>query len=97
MTLASLDQHLPHSPTRCPTNPVDSLPEASQKAKAISEALDVKIIEVIEVNEGSVSVRRVPPQRFAASLAEVNAAATPVSPGQLTVSASVTIRYRIGQ
>ncbi len=71
--------------------------EASQKAQAISEALDVKIIEVIEVNEGSVSVRRVPPQRFAASVAEVNAAATPVSPGQLTVSASVTIRYRIGQ
>ena len=75
----------------------EAVKEASQKAKAISEALDVKIIEVIEVNEGSVSVRRVTPQRFAASLAEVNAAATPVSPGQLTVSASVTIRYRIGQ
>jgi len=75
----------------------EAVKEASQKAKAISEALDVKIIEVIEVNEGSVSVRRVPPQRFAASVAEVNAAATPVSPGQLTVSASVTIRYRIGQ
>jgi len=70
----------------------EAVKEASQKAKAISEALDVKIIEVIEVNEGSVSVR-VPQQRFEASLA----AATPVSPGQLTVSASVTIRYRIGQ
>ncbi|MFB3068743.1 MAG: SIMPL domain-containing protein [Acidobacteriota bacterium] len=75
----------------------EAVKEASQKAKAISEALDVKIIEVIEVNEGSVSIRRVPPQRFAASVAEVNAAATPVSPGQLTVSASVIIRYRIGQ
>ena len=75
----------------------EAVKEASQKAKAISEALDVKIIEVIEVNEGSVSVRRLTPQRFAASVAEVNAAATPVSPGQLTVSASVTIRYRIGQ
>ncbi len=75
----------------------EAVEEASQKAKAISEALDVKIIEVIEVNEGSVSVRRLPPQRFAASLAGVEAAATPVSPGQLTVSASVTIRYRIGQ
>ncbi len=70
----------------------EAVKEASQKAKVISEALDVKIIEVIEVNEGSVSVR-VPQQRFEASLA----AATPVSPGQLTVSASVTIRYRIGQ
>ena len=75
----------------------EAVKAAAQKAKAISEALDVKIIEVIEVNEGSVSVRRVTPQRFAASLAEVNAAATPVSPGQLTVRASVTIRYRIGQ
>ncbi len=74
----------------------EAVKEASQKAKAISEALDVRIIEVIEVNEGSVSVR-VPPQRFAASLAGVEAAATPVSPGQLTVSASVTIRYRIEQ
>ena len=71
----------------------EAVKAASQKAKAISEALDVKIIEVIEVNEGSVSVRRVQPQRIEASLA----AATPVSPGQLTVSASVTIRYRIGQ
>ena len=70
----------------------EAVKAASQKAQAISEALDVKIIEVIEVNEGSVSVR-VPPQRFEASLA----AATPISPGQLTVSASVTIRYRIGQ
>jgi len=74
----------------------EAVKAASQKAKAISEALDVKIIEVIEVNEGSVSVR-VPPQRITASLARVEAAATPVSPGQLTVSASVTIRYRIGQ
>jgi len=71
----------------------EAVKAASQKAKAISEALDVKIIEVIEVNEGSVSVRRVQPQRIEASLAT----ATPVSPGQLTVSASVTIRYRIGQ
>ncbi len=70
----------------------EAVKAASQKAKAISEALDVKIIEVIEVNEGSVFVP-VPQQRFEASLA----AATPVSPGQLTVSASVTIRYRIGQ
>ena len=74
----------------------EAVKAAAQKAKAISEALDVKIIEVIEVNEGSVSIR-VPQQRFAASLAVAEAAATPVSPGQLTVSASVTIRYRIGQ
>ena len=74
----------------------EAVKEASQKAKAISEALDVKIIEVIEVNEGSVSIR-VPQNRFQASRAQVEAASAPVSPGQLTVSASVTVRYRIGQ
>ncbi len=74
----------------------EAVKEASQKAKAISEALDVKIIEVIEVNEGSVSIR-VPQNRFQASRAQVEAALAPVSPGQLTVSASVMVRYRIGR
>jgi uncharacterized protein YggE len=72
----------------------EAVEEASQKAEAISEALDLRLIEVIEVNEGSVSVR-VPAQRFEA--AQVQAASAPVSPGQLTVSARVTIRYRIGK
>ena len=74
----------------------EAVEKASQKAKAISEALYLKIIGVIEVNEGSVSIR-VPPQRFEAARAQVEAASAPVSPGQLTVSARVTIRYRIGQ
>ena len=74
----------------------EAVEEASRKAKAISEALELKLVEVIEVNEGSVSIR-VPPQRFEAARAQVQAASAPVSPGQLTVSASVTIRYRIGQ
>ena len=74
----------------------EAVKEASQKAKVISEALDVEIIEVIEVNEGSVSIR-VPQNRFQVSQAQVEAASAPVSPGQLTVSASVTVRYRIGQ
>jgi hypothetical protein len=74
----------------------EAVEEASQKAKTISEALELKLVEVIEVNEGSVSIR-VPPQRFEAARAQVQAASAPVSPGQLTVSASVTIRYRIGQ
>lgn len=76
--------------------------EASQKAKTISEALAVRIIEVIEVHEGSGSIR-VPQNRFQASaemgsVAQLAAAIpAPVSPGQLTVSARVIIRYRIGQ
>jgi uncharacterized protein YggE len=72
----------------------EAVDEASQKAKAISGALELKLVGVIEVNEGSVSIR-VPPQRFEA--AQVQAASAPVSPGQLTVSASITIRYHIGK
>ncbi len=80
----------------------EAVEEASQKAKTISEALDLRIIEVIEVNEGSVSIR-VPQNRFQASgeLGSIEQMAAPipppVSPGQLTVSARVIIRYRIGQ
>jgi uncharacterized protein YggE len=74
----------------------EAVEEASQKAKAISEALELRLVEVIEVNEGSVSIR-VPPQRFEAARAQVQAASAPVSPGQLTVSASVIVRYRVGQ
>ncbi len=74
----------------------EAVKAASQKAKAISEALDVKIIEVIEASEGSVSIR-VPQNRFQASRAQVEAALAPVSPGQLTVSTSVMVRYRIGR
>ena len=67
--------------------------EARSKAQTMAEALRVNLLEVLEVSEGGVSfVDRVEPV-FAARAAV--AAETPVSPGQIEVRASVTIRYRI--
>jgi uncharacterized protein len=68
--------------------------EARGKAQAIAAALGVRLGEVLEAAEGGASV--VTPQPFPriAAMAE-RSSSTPVSPGQLTVSASVTLRYRI--
>ena len=67
--------------------------EARSKAQTIAEALRVNLVEVLEVSEGGVSiVDRVEPV-FASRAAA--ATETRVSPGQIEVRASVTIRYRI--
>jgi len=72
--------------------------EARGKAEAMAEALRVNLGDVLEVSEGpSISPRFEAPlsgRVFAAAQADV---ATPVSPGQLDVTATVTIRYRISQ
>jgi len=67
--------------------------EARSKAQTMAEALRINLVEVLEVSEGGVSiVDRVEPV-FASRAA--TATETPVSPGQIEVRASVTIRYRI--
>ena len=67
--------------------------EARSKAQTMAEALRVNLLEVLEVSEGGVSILdRVEPV-FASRAAA--ATETPVSPGQIEVRASVTIRYRI--
>ncbi|HXO22362.1 MAG TPA: SIMPL domain-containing protein [Thermoanaerobaculia bacterium] len=66
---------------------------ARDKAQAIAAALDVRLGEVVEVAEG---VSSNPQPRFEGRMAMLaSASQTPVSAGQLTVSASVTLRYRI--
>jgi len=69
--------------------------EARSKAQVMADALRVNLNEVLEVAEGGVSIMQ--PQmamnsRVMAMAADVN---TPVSPGEIEVHASVTIRYRI--
>jgi uncharacterized protein YggE len=70
--------------------------EARDKARSIASALDVRLGDVLTVQEGGVNLR--PPQPLAgvAMMARRADVATPVEPGEVTVSASVTIRYRIG-
>ena len=70
--------------------------EARRKADAIAEALNVRLDGVLDVSEGGVSVT--PRTEFGdvVMARSLEAAPTPVSPGQLEVRASVSIRYRIG-
>lgn len=71
--------------------------EARVKADALARALKVRLVRILEVAEGGLMVS--PPQPFmkAGRMAMESAAMadTPVSPGQVGVSASVTVRWEI--
>ena len=64
--------------------------QAAAKAEAIAEALGRELGSVIEAREGGVSVRPVAAPRMAAEMAMDGA---PVAPGEVSVSASVTLVY----
>ncbi len=68
--------------------------EARRKAQVMAEALAVKLGPILEVTEGGVSYQR-PVYAAATELRAAGPAATPVSPGEVQVTASVAIRYRI--
>jgi uncharacterized protein len=73
----------------------EAVREARSKAEVIARALDVRLESVIEVAEGGVSF--IPPPFPGREMMAMRAAdvATPISPGEVTVTANVTIRYRI--
>jgi hypothetical protein len=68
--------------------------EARRKAEVIAETLGVRLADVQEVSEGGISII---PRGESAGIAMLarEATPTPVSPGQVEVHASVTLRYRI--
>ena len=70
--------------------------EARAKAEALADALKVRLVRILEVGEGGFTVA---PQPFlkAGRMAMESAAMadTPVSAGQVGVSASVTVRWEI--
>jgi uncharacterized protein YggE len=70
--------------------------EARRKAEVMAEALGVRLVAVQEVTESGVSVLdRVGFAGGVAMAAAREATPTPVSPGQLEVSANVTVKYVI--
>lgn len=69
--------------------------EAQSKARVIAESLGVRLGLVQEIQEGGVSIQQ--PYFANAMMARAEGAATPVSPGEITVNASVTVRYRFTQ
>ena len=68
--------------------------EARKKADVIAEAVGAEIAGVDEISEGGINFIRPQMQMARTFTAE---AATPVQPGQVSVEASVTIRYRINE
>jgi uncharacterized protein YggE len=68
--------------------------EARSKAMTMADALRVNLAEVLEASEGGVSIIVDHVEPLAARAMAV-ASETPVSPGQIQVNATVTIRYRI--
>lgn len=70
--------------------------EAREKAETLAAALGVRLGQLQEALEGGVSVSPPPILREVAfARAAPGNDATPVLPGQVTVNASVTLRYRI--
>jgi len=66
--------------------------QAREKARTIAEALEVRLVKVLEVQEGGLVVRPFYEQRAVMAAGE---AGTPVSPGQVNITATVTVRYQI--
>ncbi len=67
---------------------------AAAKAEAIAAALGRPLGAVVEAREGGVTVRPVVAARMQAEMAMDGGA--PVAPGEVSVAASVTIVYAIG-
>jgi uncharacterized protein YggE len=66
---------------------------ARAKADALARALKVRLVRILEVAEGGISVS--PPPFLKGRMAAMEMADTPVSPGQVGVGATVTIRWEI--
>ena len=69
--------------------------EARGEAEAIARALGVALGPVLAADEGSVRVAYPGMERAAFAMDVPQAAPTPVAPGDITVTASVTVRYGI--
>lgn len=69
--------------------------EAREKARTLAEALDVRLLNVQDVQEGGVGIVQPVFREAAFARGAAPADSTPVLPGQVTVNASVTVRYRI--
>jgi uncharacterized protein YggE len=70
--------------------------EARTKAEALARAAGVRLLEIVEITEGGVNVFTPTFQKARGMALEAAAMAdTPVESGQVSVDASVTLRYRI--
>ncbi|MBH0185095.1 MAG: SIMPL domain-containing protein [Nitrospira sp.] len=69
--------------------------KAHEKAVTLSEALGVKLVRVLSVNEGGHVVRPVAHMARSMMAMDVGEGAPPISPGEMKVEATVTLIYEI--
>lgn len=69
--------------------------EARAKADALARALKVRLVRILEVAEGGIAVSPQPYFKGRMAMESSAMADTPVSGGQVGVSASVTVRWEI--
>ena len=69
--------------------------QARAKADAIAHAMALRIDGVFQVTEGGVQIMQPRMELARAGVAAMDAAGTPVQPGQVDVRASVTVTYRV--
>lgn len=74
-----------------------AITEARRKAEAMAGALGVRLNGVARVSEGGVFVQQPMMEMSGRAMAVQEAVSTPVAPGSVSVSASVSIEYRISQ
>jgi uncharacterized protein YggE len=72
-----------------------AIAEARRKAEAMANALGANLAGVLRVNEGGVFVQQPVMEMGARAMAAQQMVPTPVAPGSVSVSASVSIEYRI--
>jgi uncharacterized protein len=71
--------------------------KAREKAAALSEALNVKLVRLVNVTEGGHVVRPVPYAGRAMAAMEVAGGDVPISSGEMKVEATVTLVYEIAR
>ena len=67
--------------------------EARAKARALAEAMDLKLVGIRKVSVGEFGVHS--PRLAMASRADFAGAATPIQPGEVRISATVNVEYEI--
>jgi uncharacterized protein YggE len=68
---------------------------AHEKAATLSEALGVKLVRVLSVNEGGHVVRSAPHMARSMMAMDAGEGAPPISPGEIKIEATVTLVYEI--
>lgn len=76
---------------------VQAAERARLKAQTLAGAMGLGLGDIQEVSEGGVNVVPPPMYRGGARMVAMEAASTPVEPGQMRVHATVTLTYRISQ